>query len=273
MRLSPQELQSYRERGFVTIPQLLDEEETARIVAVAEQDQELAAHAFDRADGEGGRVRLALWNHPGDDIYGVLSRTARLVDRAEDILGGEVYHYHSKLILKDPAVGGAWAWHQDYGYWYENGLLAPDLVSVFVALDPATRENGCLQVVPKSHRLGRIDHGRTGDQAGADPERVAHVVARFGVEHIELGAGDALFFHPNLLHRSDQNTSRRRRWALICCYNAASNEPVKAHHHPGYTPLAKLPDSALRAAGMGRTGGQASWLDPDRDQSAQRGPR
>jgi ectoine hydroxylase len=82
MRLSPQELQSYRERGFVTIPQLLDEEETARIVAVAEQDQELAAHAFDRADGEGGRVRLALWNHPGDDIYGVLSRTARLVDRA-----------------------------------------------------------------------------------------------------------------------------------------------------------------------------------------------
>ena len=138
MRFTPQELQSYLDRGFVTIPQLLDATETARVVAAAERDQDLAAHAFDRADGEGGRVRLALWNHPGDDIYGVLARTARLVERAEDILGGEVYHYHSKLILKDPAVGGAWAWHQDYGYWYENGLLAPDLVSVFIALDPAT---------------------------------------------------------------------------------------------------------------------------------------
>ena len=63
------------------------------------------------------------------------------------VLGGEVYHYHSKLMLKEPFVGGAWEWHQDYGYWYQNGCLFPWMASCLIALDPATRANGCLQVL------------------------------------------------------------------------------------------------------------------------------
>ena len=273
MHLSSADLDAYRERGCHLARGLFCAEEIARVLAAAERDQELARHAFARDDGEGGRVRLSLWNHPGDDVYGVLSRTARVVERAEQLTGGEVYHYHSKLIQKDPEVGGAWAWHQDYGYWYENGLLAPDLVSMFVALDPATRDNGCLQVVPTSHRLGRLDHQLTGEQAGADPDRVAHVLQRLDVEHVEMAAGDALFFHPNLLHRSDQNRSAQRRWAMICCYNRADNEPVVAHHHPGYTKLHKLPDAALLQQDLDRAQPQQSWLDPDHDHSARRRPQ
>ena len=273
MPLTTADLEGYRDRGHHLARGLFSGDEIARVLAAAERDQELAQHAFDRADGEGGRVRLSLWNHPGDDVYGVLSRTARVVERAEQLTGGEVYHYHSKLVLKDPEVGGAWAWHQDYGYWYENGLLAPDLVSVFVALDPATRDNGCLQVVPTSHRLGRLDHQLTGEQAGADPARVAHVLQRLDVEHVEMAAGDALFFHPNLLHRSDQNRSAQRRWAMICCYNRADNEPVVDHHHPGYTPLHKLPDAALLQQDLDRAQPQPSWLDPDHDHSARRRPQ
>ncbi len=68
-------------------------------------------------------VRLSLWNHPGDGIYGMFARCERMVRSCEKLLGGEVYHYHSKMILKDAKVGGAWAWHQDYGYWYQNGVL------------------------------------------------------------------------------------------------------------------------------------------------------
>ena len=55
-----------------------------------------------------------------------------------------------------------------------------------------------------------------------------------------------LFFHANLLHRSDQNRSENPRWAMICCYNAARNDPYKEAHHPRYTPLKKVPDSAIR---------------------------
>ncbi len=74
------------------------------------------------------------------------------------LLGDEVYHYHHKMMLKEPYVGGAWEWHQDYGYWYDYGCLYPDMGSCFIAVDPATRANGCLQVLPSSHRLGRINH-------------------------------------------------------------------------------------------------------------------
>ena len=54
---------------------------------------------------------------------------------------------------------------------------------------------------------------------------------------VELEPGDALFFHSNLLHRSDQNRSSRRRWAFLIAYNMATNNPVKKHHHPQYTKL------------------------------------
>ena len=63
---------------------------------------------------------------------------------------------------------------------------------------------------------------------------------------VELEAGDALFFHSNVLHKSDQNNSDRRRWAFIMSYNMASNDPVLPHHHPQYTPLIKVREKGGR---------------------------
>jgi ectoine hydroxylase len=157
--------------------------------------------------------------------------------------------------MKEPRVGGAWAWHQDYGYWYHNYCLFPKLVSVFIALDPATRANGCLQVLRGSHHLGRLDHARKeGEQAGADPERVAQAVERLELVYCEQSPGDAIFFHSNLLHRSDRNNSDAPRWSLICCYNARSNSPYKETRHPAYTPIAKVEDDAIKNAGLKRFG-------------------
>ncbi len=149
-------------------------------------------------------------------------------------------------MLKEPHVGGAWEWHQDYGYWYHNGCLFPDLASCLIAVDRATRENGCLQVLKGSHLMGRIDHGKTGDQTGADLERVEEAVERHELVYVECEPGDALFFHCNLLHRSDQNRSPNSRWSLICCYNARTNDPYKESRHPRYTPLEKADDGAIR---------------------------
>lgn len=101
-----------------------------------------------------------------------------------------------------------------FRYWYNNRAVAPDMASCMVALDPATRHNGCLQILKGSHRLGRVDHGPVVDpfgdaavamgesleQHGADPERVQLAQAA-GCErlHCELEPGDALFFHCNTL--------------------------------------------------------------------------
>ena len=153
------------------------------------------------------------------------------------------------MILKEPRVGGAWAWHQDYGYWYDNGCLFPYLASCMIAVDRATKENGCLQVLRGSHHMGRVNHVKIGDQTGADPERVAVAIERLELVHCELEPGSAIFFHCNLLHRSDQNKSDDPRWAFISCYNTKGNDPYKESRHPRYSPLAKWPDSMILEIG------------------------
>ena len=194
---------------------------------------------------------MATWNHPGDSVYGLAARSLKVVDTMEDMLGGEVYHYHSKLTAKEPYEGGAWEWHQDYGYWYHNGCVYPYMASVMVALDRATRNNGCLQVLRGSHLAGRVDHGvLPGEQVGADPRRVDEMIKRMDLVYAEMEPGDGLFFHANVMHRSDQNRSPDRRWTVLFCFNAARNNPYIEHHHPQYTPLVKVPDEAVRAAGV-----------------------
>ena len=262
----------YHEDGYLLIKSMLNPEETGLLARAAREDRVLDQHSFGRGDGEGGTVRLSLWNHPTDTIYGMIARSESIVGTAEKLLGEEAYHYHSKMIMKDAKVGGAWAWHQDYGYWYQNGVLFPHLTSAFIAVDRATKANGCLQVIRGSHKLGRIEHVLTGDQAGADQGRVDEVLKRLDLVYVEMEPGDALFFHANLLHRSDQNHSDKPRWSMICCYNAKSNDPYKESHHPRYTPLSKVPDSEIVKAGERRFSESADeasvWLDAGKDSSA-----
>lgn len=264
-------IEQYKRDGFLLERGLFDREEIDLLRRAAKEDRDLDQHSFGKGDGEGGTVRLSLWNHPGDTIYGMFARCESLVNSAERLLEGEVYHYHSKMIMKDAKVGGAWAWHQDYGYWYQNGVLFPWLTSASIAVDAATRENGCLQVLKGSHLMGRIDHVLTGDQAGADLERVKKAEERLELVYVEMEPGDVLFFDANLLHRSDQNKSDNPRWSMICCYNAARNDPYKEAHHPRYTPLHKVPDSAIKDAGLRRfsdSSTNVAWLDDKQDESA-----
>src|SRR5690606_18214607 len=102
-----------------------------------------------------------------------------------------------------------------------------------------------------SHHMGRIDHGKTGDQTGADMERVNAALERMELLYIECQPGDALFFHGNLLHRSDQNHSDDPRWSLICCYNARAHDPYTESRHPRYAPLSKVAPDAIRAWSAG----------------------
>jgi hypothetical protein len=122
-----------------------------------------------------------------------------------------------------------------------------------------------------SHLAGRIDHVLAGDQAGANIERVEELAKRLETVHVEMEPGDAIFFDCNLLHRSDQNRSEHPRWSLICCYNAARNDPYKESHHPRYTPLIKVDDSMIETVGLSRfkdSQADVAWLDPDHDLSA-----
>jgi ectoine hydroxylase len=239
----------FHKDGYFMVDNLFDQEEMDLLRNTARLHYGADGTAASRRDGQGSAIKLAVHNDLGDDIYSAFVRSHRIVDTMERLLDGEVYHYHHKMILKEPLVGGAWEWHQDYGYWYHNGCLFPHLASCMIAVDTATRENGCLQVLKGSHHLGRLDHDKVGDQTGADMERVNVALQRLELVHCEMQPGSAIFFHCNLLHCSAQNRSPHPRWAYICCYNAARNDPYKPSRHPCYAPLEKWPDSRIKELG------------------------
>jgi ectoine hydroxylase len=249
--LNAEQRDAYERDGYVLVRGLFDAEEAKLLQQAMETDPQVRANLYDRFDASGKATKMVTWNQPGESVYGLAARSHRIVDTMEDLLGGEVYHYHSKLTAKEPREGGAWEWHQDYGYWYNNGCLFPYMASVMVALDKCTKENGCLQVLRGSHHMGRIDHGlMEGQQVGADPARLEHALKQLEIVYAEMEPGDGLFFHCNTLHRSDQNRSPNRRWTVLFCYNAARNNPYREHHHPFYTPLTKVSDDAIKQAGL-----------------------
>ncbi len=248
-RITNEDFNRYSRDGFFIVRGLFDSEEMRLLREAVDVDQDLAEAQYAVKDRQGGTAKIAIWQGTGDDLYGLVARSERIVNTMERLLGDEVYHWHSKMTIKVPREGGAWEWHQDYGYWYTYGCLYPDLATCMIAVDGATRENGCLQVLRGSHRMGRIDHDFQ-TQLGADPERIAETVKTLEMVYCTLEAGDAIFFHCNLLHCSGQNKSASPRRAFLCCYNARRNSPYKVVRHPQYTPLAKVGDSAIKEAGL-----------------------
>ena len=238
----------YEHDGYVLIKNFCSETEIEKLYKTALEDDAMRKNALDLNDLSGKKTRLSLWFTPGNDVFGYLTRSHKVIDSVADLLGHEtpVCHFHSKLMQKEPKVGGAWEWHQDYGYWYKNQFMFPDqLISVMVALTPAYKENGCLQVIKGSHKLGRVNHGFSGEQVGADITMVNNALKTMELVYCELEPGDALFFHSNLLHRSEANLSDHPRWSIISCYSLQSNLAYNETSTSWHTPVDVVPDEAI----------------------------
>jgi len=245
--LSDDDVAAFARDGFVIRRDFLMPDEVDALTGALDRDAAIRGRATPRQDGEGGAVELSVWNDPGDDSFGALACSERVVGAVTRLLGGEVYHYHSKLNSKRPRSTGMWVWHQDYGYWYENGCLTPDMLTVAVPLSSMSRRSGCLELLRGSHRCGRVDHRRVGDQHGADPARVAEIEARFERVAFEAEPGDVMFFHCNVLHTSGYNSSNDLRELLLIAYNTRLNDPAWPHHHAAYTPIDVVPNQEIVA--------------------------
>ncbi|XP_071807152.1 L-proline trans-4-hydroxylase-like [Asterias amurensis] len=258
---------AFEQEGYFIVRSLISPDEMTALRTAIDRDDGIREHAINLPDGEGRCSKMSLWNHPGSDVTGMLARCDKVAGTMEKLLGGEVYHYHTKLMMKEARTGGSHIWHQDYGYWYKNGCLYPDMGSVFIAVDKTDKENGCLQVLRGSHKLGRIEHAPVAGQTGADLARVEEAKKVMELVYVELEPGDALFFHANVLHKSNRNDSDRRRWVFILSYNLARNNPFKKHHHPCYTPLHKVPNSAILECKNVMDFSGKDFLDPTADET------
>jgi ectoine hydroxylase-related dioxygenase (phytanoyl-CoA dioxygenase family) len=246
--LTSSQLSSYDRDGYIIVKSFFNKEEINKMYSTALEDDAMRKNALDLNDQTGKKTKLSLWFTPGNDIFGYMTRSERMINAIKPLLDSDarVCHFHSKLMQKEPFVGGAWEWHQDYGYWYKNQFLFPDqLISVMVALTHANKENGCLQVIKGSHKLGRVNHGFAGEQVGADMVMVNNALQTMQLIYCELEPGDALIFHSNLLHRSEANSSNNPRWSIISCYSSQSNLAYAETSTSWKTPIEIVPDEAI----------------------------
>ena len=266
--LNDAEVKAFHQDGFVIVRNFFNKEEIDKLYGIATGDSVVKQNAVDLNDQTGRKTKLTLWFTPGNDVYSMLLRSERMVNSVAKLLDSDapVCHFHTKLMQKEPKVGGAWEWHQDYGYWYKNQFLFPDqLVSVMVALTEANKENGCLQVIKGTHKLGRVNHGFAGEQVGADMTMVNNALKTMEHIYVELEPGDALFFHSNILHRSEANLSDRPRWSLISCYNSLSNPAYNDDSTSWREPVQVVPDSALMDSAIGGATDNGDFLKKEKD--------
>jgi ectoine hydroxylase-related dioxygenase (phytanoyl-CoA dioxygenase family) len=250
--LTEEEARLYARDGYIIRKGLLSAEEVGDFRDHARrqlEEESRSGTVMSKGDREGKTTLLKMWTKAEDDKYGLLARDERMVELARDAVGVPVYLYSHKMTMKQPNEGGAWEWHQDFGYWYNYGCLAPQMMSIYVALDKATRENGCLQVLKGTHKLGRLNHIREDGQTNVEAEHLAAALERFEHVYVEMEAGDALVFDGNLLHRSDANRSDTYRWGYICSYNAIENAPFKkVREYGNYEELKTVPAGSFRMA-------------------------
>jgi ectoine hydroxylase-related dioxygenase (phytanoyl-CoA dioxygenase family) len=247
-KLSSQQIAAYNRDGYLVLKEFFSTKEVERLYHTAVDDEAMSNNALDLNDQAGKKTRLSLWFTPGNDVFGYMTRSRRMIEAIKPLLDSDapVCHFHSKLMQKEPRVGGAWEWHQDYGYWYKNQFMFPDqLISVMVSLTEANKENGCLQVIRGSHKLGRVNHGFAGEQVGADMVMVENALKTMPLIYCELQPGDALIFHSNLLHRSEANLSDRPRWSVISCYCSQSNIAYNETSTAWRIPVDVVPDEAV----------------------------
>lgn len=249
MGFTKDQLHAYQRDGYLIVRDFFSAAEIDKLYQTALHDDAMSKNALDLNDQTGKKTRLSLWFTPGNDVFGYLTRSERIIHYIDDLIGhgtSAICHFHSKLMQKEPHVGGAWEWHQDYGYWYKNQFMFPDeLISVMVALTEANKQNGCLQVIKGSHRMGRVNHGFAGEQVGADMVMVTNALKTMELVYCELQPGDTLFFHPNLLHRSEANLSDYPRWSIISCYSLQSNLAYNETSTSWQTPVKVVPDEAI----------------------------
>lgn len=282
--LTAAEVASYVREGFVIVRGLYTSSEADVLRDAIVGDSVITAKVMAMKDGGGRAARLSLWHFvQPQTCYGALAAGRRMVHAARALMSAATlqaeetpYHIHTKVILKEPRTGGAFNVHQDFGYWYACGPLDPNaMMSVVVAVDAADAANGCMRVLARSHRLGRLEHGHAGEQAGADPAMVEAARARLPTVACELAPGDTLFTHSNLIHWSGPNDSDRWRRSIIVAFNGAGNPPTAAGAGliPMPHPLVEVDDARLLEIGpVGHAEGgaaeAASWLSREKNVEA-----
>jgi ectoine hydroxylase len=238
VRADTQRLERFERDGYLFLPDLFHEAESATLLKEAERLRDAAVEsappeAFFESGSDALRSIFAV--HQVSRVFARVCDDARVLKLVQTILGDEVYVHQSRLNYKPAFEGRSFYWHSDFETWHaEDGMPRMRAVSLSLSLTPSLATNGPLMVIPGSHRVfvscaGQTpeDHYRQSlvEQQYGTPDRATleSLARRRGIKAPTGGAGSALLFDCNLMHGSNGNITPFPRTNLFVVYNAVSN--------------------------------------------------
>jgi ectoine hydroxylase-related dioxygenase (phytanoyl-CoA dioxygenase family) len=221
-RLTDEQVAFFHENGYLSGIRLLDDQqveclcdELALLVDPSHPSNELFYEYHSNESVDASRVlfhALGAWRiSPG--FHDILWNPAFTVP-ASQLLSGPVRFWHDQLFCKPAHHGGVVAWHQDYSYWTRTRPMSH--LTCWIGLDDATRDNGCLQYIPGSHRWELLPiTGLAGDMDAIQTVLSEEQKRAFKPVAIELKKGECAFHHPMMVHGSYENSTDRPRRATV----------------------------------------------------------
>jgi len=223
------DMAAYRKLGFMLFGPILTRDELG---GLRRHVDEMVANL-----PEGKRPEGMNMPHPDDPYLLELCRHPRILDVIEQFLGPDIVLFASHIICKPGGDGQPVPWHQDSTYWPLDPMR---VMTLWLAVDDSTVENGCMRVIPRSHVHGALKHQNV-ENPGAKVLHLEVGTAQFdesSAVDLEMKAGECSFHEPDLVHGSNPNHSPTRRCGYTIRYMPASArlnlEPGFWENHPLY---------------------------------------
>lgn len=265
--LTAPDLVRYEDKGFHNLHEALSVTEVASCYAeISRLANSAELHDDPRVVREkaSGEVRTIFDVHLLSDVVAEIARRPDILAMVRQIIGSDVYIHQSRLNFKPGFTGGPFYWHSDFETWHaEDGMPAPRAVSLSLALTPNYDVNGCLMILPGSHRTFVSCAGETPSDyykqslvndipATGTPDHatLTSMADSFGIEQMVGPAGSATLFDANCMHGSNGNITPYSRSNLFIVFNSVENSLDQPFAAPTSRPefLAKHDFDALRPA-------------------------
>lgn len=236
-RLSATEWEQFHRDGFLVFRQLIPAATREQMLAVTLDgvQREIGPIEYEaelRYPGapasltvEGGRtIRRLKQAHSRHFVFTQWLSDHELTDRLSDLLGPKLVMplaHHNCIMTKQPQFSSDTGWHQDIRYW---AFQRPELISVWISLVPETLQNGCLRVIPGSHRM-HIDRSRFDAELFFRSDLPENQTVIATAIPVLLDPGDVLFFHCKLLHAASRNHTMQTKYSAVFTFRASDNPP------------------------------------------------
>ena len=245
--LEAADLKHFEDTGYLTIDQLITSEELTLFTDELHRlsrDPEVKADERTVVEAESDEVRSIFDIHRTNEIFRKIANDPRLVDRARQILGTDVYIHQSRINYKPGFVGKEFSWHSDFETWHaEDGMPTPRAVSLSLSLTDNYSFNGPLMIMPGSHKRYISCVGGTPEdnyrkslimQGAGTPDRqtLSDFADEYGIDVLEGAAGGAIMFDSNCMHASNGNVTPFSRSNIFIVYNSVENACVEPFAAP-----------------------------------------